>query len=698
MNQKIPMQVPFGAVYFRKTNPPREDWARDYAQAAADGMNIFRHWLMWGSTEVAPGKFDWKDYDEHLELAAKNGIKTIIAAFDTAIPEWLTVDHPEWLCEHPDGQKPVNSMGMSSATGGFYAGVCLDNPVARDACGKFLRAMAERYKGHPALLGYDVWNECNYPHDVCYCEHTRAAFREWLQEKYGDLQSLMAAWKRFSFTRWDQVMPPAQLGLYPESMDWLRFRRENAYKHFRWRIETLRSVDPDCLIAAHGTASTIPNLPMGGSDDWLAASAVEAYGCTWVPARKGSEPWKQWHAIDLVRAGSRGKPFWHAEMQGGPLWLQPQTDGRPRDDGRIVRPQDIRIWDLTSLACGARGILYVRWRPLLNGPLFGAFGPYGNDGKPTARSEMAAVIAKWCNHPEQKALMDAAPVTGDVGILCVPGSAEASCLLARYGAEDLYASMLYGAYRGFFDAGLQGDFVRIENINEYKLLYLPYPVCLDGAQIEALRAWVVAGGFLVSEACPGYFDSSLAVAPVQPGRGLADLFGALENNVEIMPDILTDIPFALEGMPLHGCGYLQTYTPMEGAEAVGFYGGEVIAVRNAVGKGKTLLLGSYLSRRYHLNGDEGNRAFFASLPAMAGQAPLLTCSVSADIHARLHEGNGRRFLWLLNTGDTPGKITVSRPEPVKTGSVHWGEPSFTVEGNCLTASVPPRDALIVELL
>ena len=73
------MQVPYGAVYFRKSNPPENDWERDYQTAAQDGLNIFRHWFMWGSIETAPGVYDWEDYDRQLELAAKNGIKTIIA-------------------------------------------------------------------------------------------------------------------------------------------------------------------------------------------------------------------------------------------------------------------------------------------------------------------------------------------------------------------------------------------------------------------------------------------------------------------------------------------------------------------------------------------------------------------------------------------------------------------------------------------
>ena len=79
---------PYGAVYFRKSNPPEEDWARDHETAARVGMNIFRHWFMWSAIEVAPGKYDWADYDRMMDLAAKNHIKVVIAEQVTAAPEW----------------------------------------------------------------------------------------------------------------------------------------------------------------------------------------------------------------------------------------------------------------------------------------------------------------------------------------------------------------------------------------------------------------------------------------------------------------------------------------------------------------------------------------------------------------------------------------------------------------------------------
>jgi hypothetical protein len=141
----------------------------------------------------------------------------------------------------------------------------------------------------------------------------------------------------------------------------------------------------------------LETLPSATTHEWRSASEVDIWGFTWVASRKGNEPWKQFHAVDLVRAGARGKPFWHAEAQAGPLWMQPQVIHRAREDGRITDEKDVRLWNLISCAGGATGILYPRWRPLLDGPLFGAFGAFGMDGSVTPRATMAGRVARWAN-------------------------------------------------------------------------------------------------------------------------------------------------------------------------------------------------------------------------------------------------------------------------------------------------------------
>src|SRR3954469_24783044 len=146
---------PYGAVYFRKSNPPEESWARDHQTAARVGMNTFRHWFMWSAIEVAPGKYDWRDYDMMMDLAAKNGIKVVIAELITAAPEWMFHKYPQARYLASDGTVQNSNIGGSSATGGF-PGLCLDNPEVKAAAEKFLIALVEHYRGHPALLGFDL--------------------------------------------------------------------------------------------------------------------------------------------------------------------------------------------------------------------------------------------------------------------------------------------------------------------------------------------------------------------------------------------------------------------------------------------------------------------------------------------------------------------------------------------------------------
>jgi len=684
----------YGAVYFRKSNPPPEDWERDYAVAAEDGYAYFRHWFLWSAIETAPGEYDWAEYDRQLDLAAQHGQKTIIAEMITAAPEWLFTHLPHARYETRDGRRLESTMSGSCVTGGF-PGLCLDHPEVQEAAGAFLRALAERYREHPALGGYDIWNECTYWDDMCYCDATAARFRQWLQRRYGDLQALAHAWQRHSLASWEDVRIPRQTGAYPDVLDWLAFRVDNAFHWMAWRRDILRSIDPEHPIIAHGVAGGLSRAAGYAADDWRAADVADAYGLTWIAARKGDEPWKQWQAVDLTRCAARGKRIWHAEAQGGPLWMQPQVPGRPRDDGRIAAPEDLRLWHLLSFAAGATGLFYPRWRPLLDGPLWGAFGPYGMDGGRTPRSEMAARIAHWGAAPEQTPLWQSPPVQGEVGIIYAPESQRFA--QAQQGNTDYYTDAINGAYRGFFAHHIQPDLVHIDDIDRYALLYLPYPLGLTPATVERLCAWVERGGYLVSEGLPGYFDARGHVSPTQPPRPLKALFGARESYVEFTPDLLGDLTLNLGDTPVRGGLFLQAYAPTTG-QAVGWYAdGRVAAVDNRYGQGHTRLIGTMPGAGVTAHPDEP-APFFRDLLTWAGVEPRLTYS-DPRLQARLHSGEGGTWLWVINPTreSIEARITLGPAwRHMRPGRAAWGEPASWQEGE-IVLTVGARDACIIAL-
>ena len=696
---------PYGAVYFRKSNPPGEDWERDYRTASEDGNNTFRHWFLWSAIEMAPGQFDWEDYDRQLDLAAESGIKTIIAEMITAAPEWAFRKFSHARLETRDGQKVESLMSGSCVTGGF-PGLWLDNEDYKEAAERFLRELVNRYKKHPGLGGYDIWNECNYGGDTCYCPATTAKFQAWLKRKYavsagiqpesGDLRTLGEAWHRHSFVDWEDVTPPRYLGAYPDVLDWLQFRIENSYRLMRWRAELIRSLDREHPVTAHGIAGTLTNMASGGSDDWRAAAEVDIYGFTWVACRKGDETWKHFHAVDLVRAGSRDKRFWHAEAHGGNLWMQPQVINKPRNEGRIAVPEDIRYWNLVSFMGGATGLLYPRWRPLLDGPLFGAFGPYGMDGSRTSRSEMSSRIARWANAPEQQKLWQSRPVRGEVGIIYVPETQFFT--YAQHGSTGYYAQSMQGVYQGFFDSNIQADWVHIDHIDEYDFLYLPFPVMLTQKTADKLRAWVDAGGTLICEGCPGYFGDQGHVGTVQPNLGLDELFGVRESYVEFTPDLLGNLKFNLSGVPVWGGLFLQAYQPTTG-KSVGWYAeGQVTVVDNEFGKGRTRLIGTMPGFGYAAHPENRLPAFFADLLRFAGKQQYMKCS-EPRVKARLYDGAGGTYLWVANPTRQPLPVHLELREawgPFSSSRSLWGTKA-TVAGRTITLTAEARDVAVIAL-
>ena len=691
--QNLPA-FPFGAVYYRVSNPPKKDWDRDYKTASEDANNIFRHWFLWSAIERCPGKYTWDDYDRQLDLAAKNGIKTIIAEMMTIAPEWTSRMYPHAKIERADGSHTQQGMHPSCATGGID--MCLDNTDLRDKAVEFLTRLTERYKDHPGLGGYDIWNECNIHEGTCYCEGTLEKFREWLKNKYGSLETLHEAWWRPGLAEWADVVPPRRLQPYNDSLDWLQFRIDNAHAQMKWRRDIIADIDPNHRITAHGLSMTLKRLAPAVANDWEAASLVDSYGLTWGSSRHGDEPWKQPRAMDLIRNASRGKPWWHAEAYGGPLWLQPNVLDKPRDEGRICYPEDIRYWNLTSYMHGASGTLYLRWRPLLDGVLFGAFGPYGMDGSRTDRSEMSTSIAKWAQAPEQKELWKSRPIKGEVGILFVTESQL--FLYAQQHSTQFYSDCYEGAYRGFHDLNVQPDFVHIDDIDEWDFLYLPIPVMLNEKTSKRIRDWVAAGGTLVSEGCPAYWGDRAHVGEVQPNQGLDELFGARESYVEFTPDILDDLRFNALGASTWGGVYLQAYTPTTG-EAVGWYeDGRVAAVRNSYGKGKTLLIGTMPGRGYTVHDGQDTCDFYRRVFELSGKSQLVERS-DERIRARVHDGDGGTYLWIANPKrqDIPVRVTVNGTWTFDSAKSLRGADA-TVSGRTLTLTAPARDVTVLRLV
>ena len=286
---------------------------------------------------------------------------------------------------------------------------------------------------------------------------------------------------------------------------------------------------------------------------------------------------------------------------------------------------------------------------------------------------------------------------GDVGLVFVP---EAEMFnYVQQGATDFYSQSMRGAYQAFFDSNIQADFVAIENIEEYKVLYLAYPLMLKSGSMAKLKKYVQGGGTLICEGLPAYFGDHGHVGTVQPNTGLDEVFGAREKYVEFDPDISEDLMLEVKGKKIYGRYFRQDYSLHGGREAGQYSNGNTAAVENTFGQGRTMLMGTFPGAGYYLHHGSATRELFADFLKMAGVVPRVSID-DPSVQARLHKGPGGTYLWVTNSTRAAKKVTVSLVAgegEFKSAKDLWGTGAILRNGRQLTMNVPARDAVVAAL-
>jgi len=680
----------FGAVYFRgQNNPPREDWERDHRVAAEDGHTLFRHWVSWNVVEVAPGKFEWADYERMLDLAAKNGIRVVLAEMIVDYPEWFIGAHPEARIEMASGAKRQSEMHGSSMNGGHRA-LCLNHAPVREAAERFLTAMASHFRGHRALLGYDIWNECTEytAESLCFCGACQQAFRDWMRAMHSDIAAVAKRWHRPSLTAFDQIELPRAPGLFPDFLDSIRWRNDDAQDWMRWRREVFAKADPQAIIIAHGNARTHADASVCVGDDFRAAENCDVFGYTHYFGQ-GHPPLL---SGDLIRSAAQGKPFWRAEAIGGPQWFR-RKPGEPKPSmDELDDPAAIRLDALISMAIGATAYMNPRWRSLLDGPLFSAFGWYADDGSRTAKSEEIKRLAQWSKQSDVLALWKMKPARGDVALVLVD-EAQDWCY-AMQGDTNVYAACVRGMHRGLTAAGLSCDFAKPDaaQLREHPVAYVPFPVAMSAATMDTLITWAKAGGHLVLEACAGYFDEEAHAFPHQPNRALGELFGPIVKHSSFALDQHDGLTIQTPSGDLPCAIYRQSFNPQASHEILGhFADGSAAIIRANAGKGSITLIGSNPSYAMQKQLTPGSPAWLRSSLQIQASPP---CS-NAECIVRSFHGESSRAIWLINP--TKQEIAVSIAVSAEPKVLRGKLMDYNAKTNTARVTIPSYDAVILRL-
>ena len=665
------------------TSPER--WGKDLDQIKAVGFNTVKCWVDWATAEPQPGEFDFQNLDLLMRLAQERDLRVIVQIYLDSAPDWVGE-------RYPDGRFVDRSGAVitSQAAPGF----CIDHAGVRGEVIKFLEALSAAANRFSALYGWDVWSEphvinwAEFPYlhnaEFCFCPSSQARFREWLKQKYGTLDALNAAWYR-RFERWEQVEPPRASTIlsYTDYLDWRAFIDDKLAGDLRTRVEAIRTADHAHAITSHAAVPglfTSPTDGYGEPDDFKMSENADFFGTSLYP--KHSESTRPWSyqmlaaGLDFTRSAGHGsgKGFWIGELQAG----QGVTGMRI---AAPVDSHDEEFWMWKVLSHGAREIAIYAWYPMSSGYESNGYGLINLDGTLTPRARAAGKVAQEIAQNGSD-LLASEPACAQVAVLFnrlsyMVGGSEPS--LSKLG--NATRDSLEGLHRAFLEQQIPVDFVHPmdvvrDKLSQYKILFLPFPVMLSKAVAEGVARFIRNGGTVVAEARLAWNDERGFSSDEVPGMGLAAVFGAREKIIRPMekPEIVPEPNAALPGWtadtPVAAAAFEEELEPLPGARVLArFADGAPAMVENTYGKGKAILLGSFLAMAYQRQHNDAQKQLLLALARAAGVTAEVTLSGdnTSQVEVRRLEGKGVQFLFAFNHSDqrANANITVRVPWTVR---------------------------------
>lgn len=500
-----------GILFGGDHNPeqwPEETWLEDVRLMKEAGVNsVTLGVFSWSRLEPRPGVREFGWLDRLMDLMHDNGIGVVLATPTSSPPPWMGRLHPETLPRDEDGRTEWwgsrQHFSHSSATYRRYAAAITED-------------LAARYAGHPALRMWHINNEyCTYDWGA----EAEAAFRRWLQDRYGTLDALNEAWGTAFWSQgygdWYEVLPPRRAHYMKnptQVLDFRRFTSDALLECFLAERDIVARHSPDIPV----TTNFMPFWQ--GQDAWHWAGREDVVSVDVYPDPR--DPFGgQYGALihDMTRSQARGGPWMVMEQAAGPVNWRGVNHPKPAGLNRL--------WSLQAVARGADAVCYFQWRQSRQGAekfhsgMVGHAGEYGRTYQEVKRigAELALLSEK---------VADTRVEAAEVAVLLDWNAWWASRQDGRLSREVDYPQVVRAWHRALWEAHTVADFAHPgHDLSAYKLVVVPQLYLMTDAAIDHLVAYAENGGTLVAGFQTGVADEDDRVRPGGMDVRLRDLFG-----------------------------------------------------------------------------------------------------------------------------------------------------------------------------
>lgn len=488
-----PGRILFGADY----NPDqweREVWLEDVRLMRQAGVNVVSVGIFsWSQLQPSADEWTFGWLDDVLDLLHEHGISVDLATATASPPPWLTTRHPEIL--------PVNDRGEVLSPGGRQHWRPT-SPVFRQYALELASRLAQRYASHPGLVAWHVNNEIGCHNAWDHSADATAAFRRWLNDRYGDIGTLNHAWGTAFWSQrysdFDEILTPRLAAADPnpsQQLDFKRFSSDALRQHLRAEREVLRKWSPEIPVTTNFMVMTdikamnysnwVDDVDFVSNDHYLTAA----------PSARDELSF----SANLTSGLAEGSPWFLMEHSTSAVNWQPVNLAKPRG-GLIVDA-------LTHVAHGADAVCYFQWRQSRAGSekFHSAMLPHGGEDTDLYRevTKLGGLLASL------DSIAASRRKPAKMAILFDWESWWASEQDSHHTSRFRYRDEVLSWYRAALDAGQRVDVLPASaSFDGYRMLITPALHLLPAKLAERLIEFAESGGHLLVTFNSGMVDEN----------------------------------------------------------------------------------------------------------------------------------------------------------------------------------------------
>lgn len=641
---------------------PTELWADDFQRMSRLDLSVIRvAEFAWTIFEPQPGCFSFELFDHALDLAHQYRLQVILGTPTATPPAWLTHQYPEVLNVTREGVQYQH---------GQRRHYNYNAPIYRQLAARIVRKMAEHYASHPAVIGWQIDNELNCEVNVFYSPADHAAFRVWVQRKYGNLPALNAAWGAVfwsqTYTDWEQVRlsgpTPSHSPNPHQALDEKCFFSDSAIDFAHMQAAILREVAPNQWVTTNGIFGHLDSHRL--TEECLDFIAYDSYpNFATILSSLTNEPPdplkdRRW-SWNLSVARNISPHFCVMEQQSGPGgWVN-------RIEQPAPKPGQLRLWTWQSIAHGADMVLYFRWRTATMGTEIYWHGINDYHNRPNRRVLEVEQIGRELQTLGQRLVTTA--VTADVALVTDYDNewdGEMDNWHGPYMRQSLRAWFTALQYAHIpTDVFYLRPATTLDELVKYRLLVYPHPAIMTDTTAALLTQYVRQGGTLVFAARTGYKDAT-GQCPMRPFPGpVAELCGiSVADFTRIGPD--ESAPSLhwrdSDDQTIAAAAFndiLQVDSPdveVLAEYAGAYYAGAPALTRKKVGAGSVFYFGAVFTV-------EMARKMIALLGLTSPVGDWLDLPQGVELCIRQCAETGDQLVFLLNYSDAGEMITLHKP-------------------------------------